>query len=134
VDRCHQVHDVGVGDSRLDHHRAEEAAAHLLVRDLVRAVPVRAGILGDEAVDVLAALLDCVLRHPGHAVLGVGHVHAVPVEGCAVGDRLIDERDLDEVTLGRPDLRTRRRAVEGVAVDQRPVLDLHRLLSGDQRH
>jgi hypothetical protein len=102
VDRCHQVHDVGVGDSRLDHHRAEEAAAHLLVRDLVRVVPVRAGILGDEAVDVLTALLDGVLRDPGHAVLGVGHVDAVPVQGRAVGDRLVDERDLDQVALGSP--------------------------------
>ena len=49
--------DVDVGATtpgRLDHEHAEESAAYLLVRNLVRVIPVRASVLGDESVDVFA--------------------------------------------------------------------------------
>ena len=45
---------------------------------------------------------------------------AVPVQRDAVGDVLVDQGHLDQVTLGRPDRRARGRAVDGVAV-ARPV-------------
>ena len=88
---------VGVGDAqeilllvdavlRQDHEGAEQSADHLFVRDLVGVVPERPDLVGDEAVRVLAALFDRVLGDPGHAVLGIRHVDAVPVQGDAVLD------------------------------------------------
>ena len=69
-----------------DDERAEQAADHLLVGDLVGVVPERPDLVGDEPVGVLAALGHGVLGHPGDAVLGIRHVDAVPVQGDAVLD------------------------------------------------
>ena len=66
---------------RVDDERPEESAFHLLVRHLVRVVPVRPGVGGDEPVHVASADRDRVLRDAGDAVLGVRDVDAVPVEG-----------------------------------------------------
>ena len=41
---------LGIGRRRGDHQRPEQPALHLRVRDLVRVVPVRAGVVGDEPV------------------------------------------------------------------------------------
>jgi hypothetical protein len=69
------------------------------VRHLVGVVPVRAGVLGEEAVHVPLPELHRVLRDPGDAVLGVGHVDPVPVQGHPVGHVDVGEDDLHQVTL-----------------------------------
>src|SRR5512132_616172 len=78
----------------------------------MRVVPERPDLLRPEAVDVAAARLDGVLRHPGDTVLSVRDVEAVPVDRHAVADVLVDERDLDEVSLSDAKLRAGRTAVE----------------------
>jgi hypothetical protein len=113
---------------------AQQAALHLLVRDLVGVVPVRPGVLGPEAVDVLAADPHRVLRHAGHPVDGVGHVDAVPVQRDAVRDGLVDQPHLDQLPLPRPEDRPRRAAVEREAVDLLLRDQPEALLARGQRH
>jgi hypothetical protein len=102
---------------RVDDERAEQALPHLLVRDLVGVVPERAGLVGDEAGDVLAADGHGVLGDARDAVDRVGHVDAVPVQRDALLDGGVLEPDLDELALAGADDRARRGAVEGEAVD-----------------
>ena len=75
---------VAVRRRRGDDQRAEQPALHLRVRDLVRVVPVRADLVGDEPVGVRLPDRHRVLRDAGDAVLGVGDVDAVPVQRHAV--------------------------------------------------
>ena len=90
---------------RIDDERAEEPLPHTLGRVLMRVVPERPDLFRAETVDVAAARLDGVLRHPGDTVFRVRDVEAVPVDRHAVADVLVDERDLDEVAL--PDAKLR---------------------------
>ena len=134
---------VGVGDADevlvlldavagKDDERAEQAADHLLVGDLVGVVPERPDLVGDEPVGVLAALGHRVLGHPGDAVLGIRHVDAVPVQGDAVLDRGVAQVHLDELALGRGDGRARGLAVERVPVDLTVGGEPHLSLTGDE--
>ena len=111
------VEHVGIRRRRGDHQRPEEPALDLGVRDLVRVVPVRADLVGDEPVGVRLPHRHRVLRDAGDAVLGVGDVDAVPVQGHAVRHRRVDQPDLDELPLHGVDHRAGRRVVDGVAVD-----------------
>ena len=106
-----------VGRLRVHDQRPVQAAEHLGVGDLVRVVPVAPGVVDHEAVGVVLALPDGVLRHAGHAVLGVGHVDPVPVHADAVLDVVVVHVHLDQVALGRLDQRTGGGAVEHVPVD-----------------
>ena len=115
VHRRRDVLGVVRGD-RQDDQRAEQPAAHLGVRDLVRVVPVGAGVLGDEPVDVPAAGPDGVLGDPRDAVLGVGHVDPVPVQRHPVGHVDVGQRDLHQIALVRHDRRPRRTAVQRVSL------------------
>jgi hypothetical protein len=91
----------------VDDEPAEEAALDLLVRHLVRVVPVGPGVRGDEPVDVLPTDRHGVLGDAGDAVLGVGHVDAVPVQRDPVRDGPVDQRHLDQLSLPRADHRAR---------------------------
>ena len=108
------------------------APLDLLVRHLVRVVPVRPRVLGDEPVDEASADRHGILRDPGDAVGGVGDVDAVPVQRRPVGDRLVDERDLDEVALTGADRRPGGGAVEGVALDRAAARHAHRAATRDE--
>ena len=105
---------------RLDDDHAEEAAPDLLRGDLVRVVPERSELLRAEAVRVALAGQDGVLRDAGHAVLGVRHVDAVPVDRDAVVDVFVPEDDLDEVALPDAELRPGRPPVERQRVHDAP--------------
>ena len=91
--------DPGLLRARLDDDHAEETAPDLLRRDLVRVVPERPDLLCAESVRVARAGQDGVLRDAGHAVLGVRHVDAVPVDRDAVLDVVVPEDDLHEISL-----------------------------------
>jgi hypothetical protein len=112
-----------------DDEGAEQAAPHLGVRHLVGVVPERAGVLGEEAVDVVLAGAHRVLGDPGDAVLGVRHVDPVPVQGHPVGDVDVGQRDLHEVALVHLERRPGGGAVEGVARDAFTAGQLERLLA-----
>ena len=99
---------------RQDHHGAEQPPLDLFVRHLVGVVPVRAGVLRDEPVHEAPADGHGILRHARDTVRRVGDVDAVPVQRRPVGHRLVDEGDLDEVTLVGADRRSGRRAVHRV--------------------
>ena len=96
----------------LDDQRPVEAAPDLLVAALVRVVPVGAGIGDVERVDEGLARCDRPLGQMRHAVHGVRHAQAVPVDGGLLGELVLD-RDLDVLALAQPDLRARDRAVVG---------------------
>ena len=72
----------------------------------MRVVPERPDLLRAKAVDVALARQDGVLSDARDAVLGVRHVHPVPVDGHALGDVAIHERHLDEVALAHAQLRS----------------------------
>ena len=114
---------------RQDDERAEQAAAHLRVRHLVGVVPVRAGVLGDEPVDVAArpgATASWVTPATPSSALGTStpcQCRVTPVGHVDVG-----ERHLDQVALVHLDRRPRRRAVERVARHLLAAGQLERLL------
>ena len=128
--------DVGavVGLGGLHDQPSEEPPDHLLVRHLVGVVPVAAGVVDDEPVDVVLADADGVLGDAGDAVLGVRDVDPVPVHADAVLDVLVVHADLEQVTLGRLDRRTGGGAVEGVALDLAARRQRDRALVGRQLH
>ena len=99
---------------------------------LVGVVPERPGVRRDPAVDVVLTGLDRVLGHPGDAVLGVGHVDPVPVQGDAVLHVLVVQAHLDELADSRLDERSRRCSVQRVAVDGLPRRELDLALAGRQ--
>ena len=96
----------------LDDQRAVEAAADLLEAALVRVVPVGAGVGHVELVDEGLAGCDRLLGQMRHAVHGVRHAQAVPVDGRLLGELVLD-RDAETLALTDPDLRARNRAVVG---------------------
>ena len=107
--------DVAVDLDRLallDDQRAVEAAPDLLEAALMRVVPVGAGIGDVELVDEGLTRCDRLLRQMRHAVHGVRHAHAVPVDGRLLLELVLD-RDADVLALAHPDLRARNRAVVG---------------------
>ena len=73
----------------------------------MRVVPVAAGVLGDEPVDVPLAGHYGVLGDAGDSILCVGQVDAVPVRGDPIGDRVVDQRHLDQLALLGPNQRPR---------------------------
>ena len=92
----------------LHHQRPEQPPLDLDVGDLVGVVPVAARVVGDEAVDVGLAGHHGVLGDAGDPIGGVDQVDAVPVQGGSVGDVVVDQSHLDEVTLGDPQRRAGR--------------------------
>ena len=120
VERVHGDGEVGAGRARarLDDEHAEEAAPDLLRGDLVRVVPERPDLLRSESVGVALAREDGVLRHAGHAVLGVRDVDAVPVDRDALLDVLVPEHHFDVVALSHAKLRAWRSAVERQSRDR----------------
>ena len=107
--------DVAVDLDRLpllDDQRAVEAAPDLLEAALVRVVPVGAGVGDVELVDEGLARCDRRLGQMRHAVHGVRHAQAVPVDGGLLGEPVLDG-DLDALALAQPDLRARDHAVVG---------------------
>ena len=118
--RCENEVELGLLLARLDDDHAEEAAPDLLRRDLVRVVPERPDLLCAESVRVARPGQDGVLRDAGHAVLGVRHVDAVPVDRDAVLDVFVPKHDLHEVSLPDPKLRPRRLSVERQRVHDAP--------------
>jgi hypothetical protein len=118
---------------RLDHERAEEPQLHALRGVLMRVVPERPVLLRAEAVDVAAARLNSVLRDAGDAVLRVRDVEAVPVDRHAVADVLVDERDLNEISLTDAKLRAGRPAVERPGVHLLARRESHWSLLGGER-
>ena len=142
VDSAHPVvdmgerHDVHFGGwlGRCYHEGAEQAAAYLFVRDLVRVVPERADLVGDEPVDELRPDPDRVLGDSGNAVHGVGHIQAMPVQRDAVRHRLVDQPHLDQLSGRRADGRAGRLTVERVPVDVETAAEPETFLAGGQRH
>ena len=126
--------DAGVGLGGLHDQRPEEPPDHLLVGHLVGVVPVAAGVVDDEPVDVVLADADGVLGDAGDAVLGVGDVDAVPVHADAVLDVLVVHAHLEQVTHGRLDRRAGGGAVERVPLDLATRLERDRALAGLQVH
>ena len=108
VDERRDVGDVGRGRGVGGQHdeRAVEPADDALEGVLVRVVPVRADLIGDEPVDERLARRDRVLGHARDAVVARGHVVAVPVQGHPVLDVAVGQRDLDQLALGDDELGT----------------------------
>ena len=79
----------------------EEAADDLVVRDLVRVVPVGAARGEPPAVGVRPAGRHGVLGDAGDAVLRVRDVHPVPVQGDASLDVDVAQDHLDELARHR---------------------------------
>jgi len=123
-----------VAERRIDHQHAEQPATHLLVRHLVRVVPVGSDLIGYEAVDKSLTRCDGVLGDPRDAVHRSGHVDSVPVQGHPVLDVLVQQPDLDELALPGPDERTGCGAVERVSVDLAPGGQGGSLPPGDEVH
>lgn len=86
----------------LDDQRPEQAARHGGAGLLVGVVPEGAGPVGAEAVHVVPSGRDGVLGDPGHAVLGVGDVDAVPVQGDAVRHVAVDQHHLHQLAAPDP--------------------------------
>ncbi len=82
----------------VDYERTEQPALHLDVGDLVGVVPEAPGLVGDEAVGVRPPAVDCVLGDARDAVLGVGHVEAVPVQGDPGRDVRVAQPHLDQLS------------------------------------
>ena len=97
-ERCH-VGDVERFSGQHD-ERAVQAADDALEGVLMRVIPVRSHLVGDEAVDERLARRDGVLRDARDAVVACRHVVAVPVERHAVLDVAIGQGDLDQLALG----------------------------------
>ena len=117
---------------RVDDQRPEQPALDLVVRELVGVVPERARALRPEPVDVAAAHGHRVLGHAGHAVVGVRHGDAVPVQGGAARDGLVDQPHLQQLPLRDVQGRPGRGAVEGVPVDVLAGGQAEALLPGDE--
>ena len=92
-------------------------------------IPVRAGLVGDEPIGELTSEWHRVLGHPGYPVHGVGHVDAMPVQRDPIGDRLVAQMHLDQLTLPGADLRTRGGAIDAESGDGSASNGQH-LLSG----
>ncbi len=103
------------------------------MRDLVRVVPERADLVGDEAVDELRPDPDRVLGDSGNAVHGVGHIQAVPVQRDAVRHRLVDQPHLHQLPGRGADGRAGRLTVERVPVDVAATGEPEPFLAGGQR-
>ena len=96
----------------LDDQRAVQAPPDLLEAALMRVVPVGAGIGDVELVDEGLAGRDRRLGQVRHAVHGVRHPHAVPMDGRLLLELVLDG-DAQTLALPNPDLRARDRAVVG---------------------
>ena len=90
--------------ARRDDERSVQTTLDLARGVLVRVVPVRAGLVDPEAVDVRATRVHGVLRHTRHAVLGVRDVDSVPMDRHALVYVAVDERHLDELARTHAEL------------------------------
>ncbi len=68
-------------------------------------IPIRAGLVSDETIGELTSHRHRILSHPGHPVHGVGNINPVPMQRDTIGDRLVTQMHLDQLTLPGADLR-----------------------------
>ena len=111
---------------------AEQSPGDLLVRQLVRVVPVGAGIRSHPAIGVLLPDPHGILGHSRDPVLGIRHVDPVPVQRHPSADGLVAQPHLDELAHGGLDQRAGRCPVDRETFDAFPRSQLHRALSGHQ--
>ena len=71
----------------------------------MRVIPIRADLISDEAIGELTSDRHRILSHPGHPVHGVGDIDSVPMQRDTIGDRLVTQLHLDQLTLPSADLR-----------------------------
>ena len=102
-------------------------------------IPSRFGRTDDEHAEQAAEPVDVPLAghygflgDAGDSILCVGQVDAVPVQGDPIGDRVVDQRHLDQLALLGLDQRTRGFVVEGVALDGLTGRQDDVLLAGNQ--
>jgi hypothetical protein len=100
VQQGHDIRAGGVAVPRPDDQRTEQAADDPLVGDLVKVVPVAAGLLRHEPVGELLAGPHGLLGDAGHTVSRVRHVHAVPVQRDAVEHVGVPQVHLEQLALG----------------------------------
>jgi len=88
----HHPDEIAINDDGrgfLDDERAGQAAAELLEAVGMRVVPERAGVRRREFVNEAVAGADRRLGKAGHAVHGVGHADAVPMDRCVLTQRIV---------------------------------------------
>jgi hypothetical protein len=107
VDQRRHIQYVVIDVWRGDDQRSQQSPLHLVVRELVRVVPVRPDLVGHEPVRKRRAGQHGVLCDTGDAVHGVGDVQTVPVQRDAARDVRVLQPDLDELALHSTDARPR---------------------------
>ena len=70
-------------------------------------IPKCAGLVGDEPVSELAPYRYRILGDTSDPVHGVGHINPMPVQRDPIGDRLVAQMHLDQLTLPSNDRRAR---------------------------
>ena len=94
-----------------DDQRTHQAARHLLLRDIVRMIPIGPRIGRHEAVGLAVTGVDQVLRQHRDTVHPVFQPDAVPVNGGALFKPVLDLNRCPRTPF-KPDLWSRHRAVE----------------------